>query len=179
MERLLVSKFSFTLSLFSVYDSYIKDHRLFKLSILWTVCALSVLSYLNSHFCAQEVWDYSNFSTHRGYNIGVRLIEDFLARTNTARCNDLRETADIIAKVFFHSVYYLTEFDFQDIRFSETTHIVSVVFFPFISTSNWVLISKTYLFRKLQIYLSGYFFPFILTSNRVLICKTYVFRSLS
>ena len=31
--------------------------------------------------------------------MGVRLIEDFLARANTGRCNDFRETADIIAKV--------------------------------------------------------------------------------
>ncbi|KAL5011059.1 hypothetical protein ScPMuIL_013364 [Solemya velum] len=36
-----------------------------------------------------------------GYNIGVRLIEDFLARSNVSRCNDFRETADQIAKVAF------------------------------------------------------------------------------
>lgn len=36
---------------------------------------------------------------HRGYNIGVRLIEDFLARCNISRCQDFRETADVIAKV--------------------------------------------------------------------------------
>lgn len=35
-----------------------------------------------------------------GYNIGVRLIEDFLARTNATRCNDLRETADQILRGF-------------------------------------------------------------------------------
>lgn len=35
----------------------------------------------------------------RGYNIGVRLIEDFLARSNVGRCHDFRETADVIAKV--------------------------------------------------------------------------------
>ena len=35
----------------------------------------------------------------RGYNIGVRLIEDFLARTQQGRCYDLKETADILAKV--------------------------------------------------------------------------------
>ena len=35
----------------------------------------------------------------RGYNMGVRLIEDYLARANTGRCNDFRETADVIAKV--------------------------------------------------------------------------------
>ncbi|ELW65980.1 Trafficking protein particle complex subunit 3 [Tupaia chinensis] len=36
-----------------------------------------------------------------GYNIGVRLIEDFLARSNVGRCHDFRETADVIAKVAF------------------------------------------------------------------------------
>ena len=36
---------------------------------------------------------------HRGYNIGVRLIEDFLARSSIGRCQDFRETADVIAKV--------------------------------------------------------------------------------
>ncbi|CAG0881394.1 unnamed protein product [Cyprideis torosa] len=29
-----------------------------------------------------------------GYNIGVRIIEDFLARTGAGRCNDFKETAD-------------------------------------------------------------------------------------
>ena len=28
-------------------------------------------------------------------------MEDFLARSGVGRCNDLRETADIISKVFF------------------------------------------------------------------------------
>ena len=35
----------------------------------------------------------------RGYNIGVRLIEDFLAKTNTGRCRDFRETAEVMSKV--------------------------------------------------------------------------------
>ena len=35
-----------------------------------------------------------------GYNIGLRLIDDFLAKNpSVGRCNDLRETADVIAKV--------------------------------------------------------------------------------
>ena len=38
-------------------------------------------------------------SNTRGYNIGVRLIEDFLARSNSGRCHDFRETADVISKV--------------------------------------------------------------------------------
>lgn len=36
-----------------------------------------------------------------GYNIGVRLIEDFLARSSVGRCHDFRETADVIAKIAF------------------------------------------------------------------------------
>lgn len=34
-----------------------------------------------------------------GYNIGLRLIEDFLARSNVGRCVNFRETADMVAKV--------------------------------------------------------------------------------
>ena len=34
-----------------------------------------------------------------GYNIGIRLIEDFLARSNIRRCKDFRETAEVISKV--------------------------------------------------------------------------------
>jgi len=53
---------------------------------------------------AQLVKDYENDEEvnrqleRMGYNIGVRLIEDFLARSNTGRCHDLKETADVIAK---------------------------------------------------------------------------------
>lgn len=42
----------------------------------------------------------------RGYNMGVRMIEDFLARTNVGRCHDFRDTADIIAKVIIATVIY-------------------------------------------------------------------------
>lgn len=34
-----------------------------------------------------------------GYNIGLRLIEDFLAKSGVGRCANFRETADMIAKV--------------------------------------------------------------------------------
>jgi len=43
-----------------------------------------------------------------GYNIGVRLIEDFLARSNTGRCNDFRETADVISKQGFKTFLGIT-----------------------------------------------------------------------
>lgn len=35
-----------------------------------------------------------------GYNIGLRLIEDFMARSNTGRCSSFRETGEAIAKVW-------------------------------------------------------------------------------
>lgn len=43
-----------------------------------------------------------------GYNIGVRLIEDFLARSGLARCNNLRETAEVISKVGFKMFLNIT-----------------------------------------------------------------------
>eukprot|EP00160_Parvularia_atlantis_P012265 Unigene2450_Nuclearia_a/m.7561 Unigene2450_Nuclearia_a/g.7561 ORF Unigene2450_Nuclearia_a/g.7561 Unigene2450_Nuclearia_a/m.7561 type:complete len:199 (-) Unigene2450_Nuclearia_a:9-605(-) len=43
-----------------------------------------------------------------GYNIGVRLIEDFLARSNARRCADLRETAEVISKVGFKMFLNIT-----------------------------------------------------------------------
>ena len=36
-----------------------------------------------------------------GYNIGLRLIEDFLAKSNTGTCSNFRETAEMISKVGF------------------------------------------------------------------------------
>jgi len=36
-----------------------------------------------------------------GYNIGHRLIEEFLARSNIPRCHDFKDTAEVISKVGF------------------------------------------------------------------------------
>ncbi|XP_072018621.1 trafficking protein particle complex subunit 3-like [Amphiura filiformis] len=43
-----------------------------------------------------------------GYNIGVRLVEDFLARSGVGRCHDFRETADVIAKTAFRMFLGIT-----------------------------------------------------------------------
>ncbi len=57
----------------------------------------------------QDYEDYSEVNKQldkMGYNIGTRLIEDFLARSNLGRCTDFRETGEVIAKVcnsFFFS----------------------------------------------------------------------------
>jgi hypothetical protein len=50
----------------------------------------------------QDYEDYAEVNKQlekMGYNIGTRLIEDFLARSNLGRCTDFRETCEVIAKV--------------------------------------------------------------------------------
>ncbi|XP_076067487.1 blocked early in transport 3 [Oratosquilla oratoria] len=55
---------------------------------------------------AQLLKDYENVDDvnrqleRMGYNIGMRLIEDFLARAHPGRCYDLRDTADKIQQAF-------------------------------------------------------------------------------
>lgn len=47
-----------------------------------------------------------------GYNIGIRLIEDFLAKTSLAKCGNFRETADTISKAcIFHDIEPATDRD--------------------------------------------------------------------
>ncbi|KAI9858215.1 MAG: transport protein particle 22 kDa subunit [Vezdaea acicularis] len=43
-----------------------------------------------------------------GYNIGLRLIEDFLAKSSTGRCANFRETAEMISKVGFKMFLNIT-----------------------------------------------------------------------
>ena len=38
---------------------------------------------------------------HRGYNIGTRLIDEFLAKAKIGRCNSFRDTAEVVAKQAF------------------------------------------------------------------------------
>jgi len=59
----------------------------------------------------QDYEDYSEVNKQldkMGYNIGTRLIEDFLARSNLGRCTDFRETGEVIAKVGFKSFLNVT-----------------------------------------------------------------------
>lgn len=39
------------------------------------------------------------FILYRGYNIGQRMIEDFLARSAIGRCSEFRDTAEAVSKV--------------------------------------------------------------------------------
>lgn len=48
-----------------------------------------------------ESWFIVNLKFFRGYNMGIRLIEDFLAKSGWTRCSDFRETAQILSAVAF------------------------------------------------------------------------------
>jgi len=43
-----------------------------------------------------------------GYNIGLRLIEDFLAKSSTGHCSNFREVAEMISKVGFKMFLNIT-----------------------------------------------------------------------
>ncbi|KAI9228847.1 MAG: NO signaling/Golgi transport ligand-binding domain-containing protein [Piptocephalis tieghemiana] len=63
---------------------------------------------------AQLVKDYEDYGEvnkqleKMGYNIGIRLVEDFLARASMPRCADFRETAEAISKVGFKMFLNIT-----------------------------------------------------------------------
>ena len=59
-----------------------------------------------------------------GYNMGLRLIEDFLAKSNTGQCNNLRETAEIISKVGFKVFMNITPTVTNWSADSKTFHLV-------------------------------------------------------
>jgi hypothetical protein len=55
-----------------------------------------------AQLCTDYNSDYAQVNQQldkMGYNIGMRLIEDFLAKSNTGRCGNFRDTADMISKV--------------------------------------------------------------------------------
>jgi len=57
-----------------------------------------------SQLCSDYDHDYVEVNKQldkMGYNIGMRLIEDFLAKSNTGRCGNFRDTAETISKVGF------------------------------------------------------------------------------
>ncbi|KAH8826980.1 NO signaling/Golgi transport ligand-binding domain-containing protein [Flagelloscypha sp. PMI_526] len=52
----------------------------------------------------QDYEDYAEVNKQldkMGYNIGVRLIEDFLAKSQIGKCADFKETGEVISKVGF------------------------------------------------------------------------------
>ena len=58
----------------------------------------------------QDYEDYAEVNKQlekMGYNIGTRLIEDFLARSNVGRCADFKDTGEVVAKVSIQSFPYI------------------------------------------------------------------------
>lgn len=50
----------------------------------------------------QDYEDYSEVNKQldkMGYNIGTRLIEDFLAKSGVGRCADFKEVGEVVSKV--------------------------------------------------------------------------------
>ncbi|KAF8519466.1 BET3 family protein [Hysterangium stoloniferum] len=59
----------------------------------------------------QDYEDYNAVNTQlekMGYNIGCRIIEDFLARSGIGRCSDFREVGEVVAKVGFKAFLNIT-----------------------------------------------------------------------
>ncbi|KAF9218137.1 BET3 family protein [Gyrodon lividus] len=59
----------------------------------------------------QDYEDYAEVNKQlekMGYNIGTRLIEDFLARSSLGRCSDFREVGEVVTKVGFKSFLNIT-----------------------------------------------------------------------
>ncbi|WMV48796.1 hypothetical protein MTR67_042181 [Solanum verrucosum] len=54
----------------------------------------------------EEVEEVNKQLDQMGYNIGIRLIDEFLAKSNVSRCIDFKETAEVIAKSDLRSTIY-------------------------------------------------------------------------
>jgi trafficking protein particle complex subunit 3 len=64
----------------------------------WTSKNFGSFFFLFFCFCLAVILSVEPFF-HRGYNIGLRIIDDFLAKSSLGRCADLKETGDVIGKV--------------------------------------------------------------------------------
>ncbi|KAF9500472.1 transport protein particle complex subunit [Pleurotus eryngii] len=59
----------------------------------------------------QDYEDYAEVNKQlekMGYNVGTRLIEDFLAKSNLGKCADFREVGEVVSKVGFKSFLNIT-----------------------------------------------------------------------
>ncbi|KAL8827484.1 MAG: hypothetical protein Q9191_003160 [Dirinaria sp. TL-2023a] len=57
-----------------------------------------------AQLCSDYDSNYAEVNKHldkMGYNIGMRLVEDFFAKSGIPRCNSLRDTADTISRIGF------------------------------------------------------------------------------
>ncbi|XP_043703481.1 trafficking protein particle complex subunit 3-like [Telopea speciosissima] len=56
----------------------------------------------------EEVEEVNKQLDQMGYNIGIRLIDEFLAKSGVSSCVDFKETAEVIAKVGFKTFLGVT-----------------------------------------------------------------------
>eukprot|EP00163_Fabomonas_tropica_P034268 TRINITY_DN9404_c0_g1_i1.p1 TRINITY_DN9404_c0_g1~~TRINITY_DN9404_c0_g1_i1.p1 ORF type:complete len:187 (+),score=27.12 TRINITY_DN9404_c0_g1_i1:118-678(+) len=68
-------------------------------SELFTLTYGAVVSQLLKDY--EDVAEVNKQLEKMGYNIGVRLIDEFLSKSNTTNCADFKDTAEAIAKVGF------------------------------------------------------------------------------
>lgn len=64
-----------------------------------------------AQLCKDYEFDYAEVNRQldkMGYNIGLRLIEDFLAKTSAPTCSNFREVAEMISKVHAPPVLHST-----------------------------------------------------------------------
>ncbi|KAK1927321.1 NO signaling/Golgi transport ligand-binding domain-containing protein [Papiliotrema laurentii] len=86
----------------------------------------------------QLIKDYEDYAEvnkqleRMGYNIGTRLIEDFLARTGLQRCSSFAETAEVVSKVSrstqIESLPYIPEL--RTVAFKTFLNITPTISFP-------------------------------------------------
>lgn len=74
---------------------------------------LFILSYgaIVSQLCADFDYNYPKVNKHlekMGYNIGSRLIEEVLAKSELSRCQNFKDTADAVSKVGFKMFLNIT-----------------------------------------------------------------------
>lgn len=110
---------------YTIQDSYWVRSRVDKVN-----AELVTLTYgtIVAQLCKDYENDYVEVNKQldkMGYNIGLRLIEDYLAKSNTMRrCSNFRETAEMIAKVGPNGVLEFSQADLPrlDLRYFSTSH---------------------------------------------------------
>ncbi|KAJ1679803.1 hypothetical protein EV182_001300 [Spiromyces aspiralis] len=90
-----------------------------------------VFAFTYGALVTQLIKDYEDYSLvndkldKMGFNIGVRLIDDFLAKTGLSRCQTFLDTAHVISKVGFKMFLNITP---AVTAYDESTNEYSLVF---------------------------------------------------
>lgn len=68
-------------------------------SEVFTLCYGSIVRQLIADF--EDLEEVNKQLDQMGYNIGIRLIDEFLAKTKAGRCTSFKDTAEVVAKQAF------------------------------------------------------------------------------